>query len=620
MRYLNLCSIIICTLLSVACGGGSTNNNGSGTTPPSGNTSVASLTDAEAKDIALRLWRNDDLKIHPKGSCAGCHGADFFDLARIGSSEEDMLRRAKIDGASDLQAQALVQTVKKIRGDMNLPTASARSFRPLQPGGSVLLPDLTDAAHIVAVKRDIAFAEQLKTLLPTLMVGRIDSLTKAQKARDELLDLAQGTNKMGSNPKLLNLRSLPNGIVYPLWSADLHHGKAEGTFNDWTADIAHDPKPERKAEWLALQDAYLANPSNENFWKMYFSARDMTQLPLLGSCTIVGFGCGITDDFNKHKFLSAMLGQHLMRLQLSGKLDTFAKGAIAFSYLDSDPVYAFTKNRTDIEFLPSSLWEIGDNGRVLLENAGANNVGSFKKNLAALGYPEFAQNSIDADRTSDTEETALRLAWFWIGFTYEPSLTRVGKSNATKVGEYMVGTLIENRYFNHHALTTLMRLVTKGSLPDANVERRRVNGATILQQLTPKYMMEYGYAWAYGRASLKNVWNEDKFINFPQDLKTQSGDLYAALTGNGFRMSMYLQAEQLDKTGADALTADQLSSVRGWFTDRINQTNGSTIKGAFCPIHEHFEDHHASNLVADVALMEMLWQKLGLAAKSWPCQ
>jgi hypothetical protein len=605
-------SIIGIAFVLTACGGG-----GGGSQPAtnsdSSSVNTPSMTDAQAKDIALKLWRNDDLKQHPKGSCAGCHGADFFDLARIGSSEEDMLRRAKIDGASDLQAQALVQTVKKIRGDMNLPTASARSFRPLQPGGSVLLPDLTDGAHIVAVKRDIAFAEQLKTLLPTLMVGRIDSLAKAQKARDELLDLAQGTNKMDSNPKLLNLRSLPNGIVYPLWSADLHHGKSEGTFNDWTADIAHDPKPERKAEWLALQDTYLATPSNENFWRMYFSARDMTQVPLLGTCAVGGASCDITDDFNKHKFLSAMLGQHLMRLQNTGKIDTFARGAIAFSYLDSDPTYAFSKNRPNIQYLPSSLWEVGDNGRVLLGSAaGANNTGSFKKNLASLGYPEFAQDSIDGDRTALTEATALRLPWFWIGFTYDPSMARISGSNSTRVGEYMVGTLIQERYFNHHALSTLIRLVTKGSLPEANVEA--VGRSTDLKQLKPKYIMEYGYALGYGRASLTpNKWNEDKVITIPQDLKDKSAALFAAITGNGFRMSMYLQAEQLDKTGADAFTSKQLDFVKDLFTDQ-NQA-----KGAFCPIHNHFKDHHASSLNDDAALMEMLWKKLDLATRSWPC-
>lgn len=586
---------------------------GTGTEPTTG------LTNAQAKDMALTLWRNDDLSVHPKGSCAGCHGADFFDLARIGSTDTDLVRRATIDGASPKQAQAMVQAIKAVRGEMNLPVQNARTFRPLQPGGSVLLPDLTDAPHIAAVKRDIAFGKQLKTLLPTLMTGRIDSLANAKKARNELIDLSQGTNLSGANPTLLNLRSLPTGMLYPLWSADFHHGATEGTFNDWTADIAHDPKPEFKIQWLALQSAYLANPSNENFWKMYFNARDMTRLPLLGSCTSPGLACAITDDFNKHKFLSAMMGQHMMRLQLSGKLDTFAEGAVAFSYLDTDPAYSYMKaNKTPLVFLPAPLWEVGDNARVLLDSEAK--PGSFKQNLANLGYPDFAQNSIDPLRSAIEEENSLRLPWFWIGFTFDPSMSRIAKSNATRVGEYMVGSLIENRYFNHNAFITLMRLATKGTLPEANVQGQ--NSTSTLAQLTPKYMMEYGYAWAYGRMALKNLWNEDKNIQIPAALKDDSAALFAALTGNGLRMSMYLQMDQLDKTGNDALTTTtngQLETLRGWFTDRVNTTNGSTLKGAFCPIDDHFKSHHPGTTAADQSLMEALFQKLGPVSRSWPC-
>ena len=568
------------------------------------------MTNAQAKDMALTLWRNDDLRLHPKGSCAGCHGADFFDLARIGTTDTDIERRATIDGASPIQAKALVQAIKAVRGEMNLPVQDARSFRPLQPGGSVLLPALTDAPHVVAVKRDIAFGNQLKTLLPTLMTGNIDSLVKAQKARNELIDLAQGTNSQGSNPNKINMRSLPTGMLYPRWSADFHHGAEEGTFNDWTADIAHDPKPAFKTQWLALQSAYLANPSNENFWKMYFSARDMTTLPLLGSCSSSGLACAITDDFNKHKFLSAMMGQHLMRLELAGKVDTFAKGAVAFSYLDTDPTYSYMKaNNTPLQFLPSPLWEVGDNARVLLDSE--SKPGSFKQNLANLGFPAFAQNSIDPNRNAIEEENALRLPWFWIGFTFDPSMSRISKSNATRVGEYMVGSLIENRYFNHHAFTTVMRLATKGSLPEANVQSQ--NRTTTLAQITPKYVMEYGYAWAYGRLSLKNLWNESRTIVVPATLKSESDALFSAITGNGLRMSMYLQADQLDKTGAHALSAGELSQLKGWLTDSINQTNGNTLKGTLCPIYQHFKNHHpAATLPADEAVMEALRAKLGV--------
>jgi hypothetical protein len=618
LKTLGLVALVV---LAHGCGGG----GGASTAPggASGN-SPAPLSDGQANDIALKLWRNDDLSVHPKGSCSGCHGADFFDLARIGTTDGDLLRRATTDGASQEQAKALVQAVKAMRGEMKLPAQNARTFRPLQPGGSVLLPDLTDAPYLVAIKRDIAFGNQLKTLLPTLMSGRIDSLAKAQQARDELLDLAQGTNAAGRNSGKLTMRSLPTGVLYPRWSSDVHHGADEGTFNDWTADIAHDAKPEFKAAWQGLQTAYLANPSNENFWRMYYSARDMTQLPLLGTCTTIvpnSAACGITDDFNKHKFLSAMMGQHLMRMQHSGKLDTFAQGAIAFSYLDTDPAYSYMKaNNNNLAFLPSPLWEVGDNGRILIENTSS---GTFKENLKRLGYPEFAQNSVGETRLASDEETALRMAWFWIGFTFDPSLSRTSagrsQSNATRVGEYMVGTLIENRYFNHQALTTLMRLATKGSLPQANVMRG--NSTATLTQLTPKYLMEYGYSWAYGRLSIKNLWNEDKFTPIPQTLKDQSAALYGMLTGNGLRMSLYLQTHQLNQTGANALTAgdasSQLGQLNGWLNDKINPSSGATIKGAFCPMYQHFKDHQLATLADDEALLDTLRVKLGITTKIW---
>ncbi len=601
------------------------------TVPVGNNTEpTTGLTNAQAKDMALTLWRNDDLSVHPKGSCAGCHGADFFDLARIGSTDTDLVRRATIDGASPMQANALVQAIKAVRGEMNLPVQNARTFRPLQPGGSVLLPDLTDAPYLTAVKRDVAFAQQLKDLklLPTLTEGRINSLAQATQARKELLDLAAGTNIAGSNPKLYNMRTLPSGILYPLWSADMFQGAKEGTFNDWTADIAHDPRPETKAAWQALQTAYLANPSNVNFWKMYNQARNMLTVPLFkctltqtnaAGATVPSSTCSQSDDFNKNKFLSAMMGQHMMRLQLKGELNTFAKGAIAFSYLDdpTDPAYAEMRTRESFPMLPSPLWEVGDVGRTMLLSA--NTAGSFKQNLAALGFPQFAQDSIDANRSSDEEETALKLAWFWIGSTFDPSMSRINKSNATRVGEYMLGVLIENRYFNHNALSTLLRLATKSTLPEANAIKKSADTAGSEQ---PKFLMEYGYAWAYGRATLSDsVWNENKNAVIPAALKNQSNDLYAALMGNGFRMSMYLQMEQLNETTAPkALTAVQLTQLRDeWLSDTINyNAPGNPLrKGAMCSIYQHFKKHSPTSLAADEALMEELRLKVGIATQQW---
>jgi hypothetical protein len=576
------------------------------------------MTDAQALEIAMRMWRNDDLSRHPKGSCAGCHGADFFDLARIGATDSDLTRRAVIDGATTQEAQALVKAVRKLRTDQGLPAANARSFRPLQPGGAVLLPNLTDSAPIAHIKRDIAFAEQLQPLLPTLYGERIDTLAKAVKAREELMDLARGTNAQGANPRLFNLRKLPSGIVYPLWSADLFHGKAEGTFNDWTADIAHDARPEKKAEWHALQDAYLKAPNNENFWRMYFAARDMTRLPLLGACTLPSnnnqpqAACGVTDDFNKNKFLSAVMGQHMMRLELAGTLDTFAQGPIAFDYLDKDPKYRYTRtlNRVYEAQLPAPLWEIGDFGRSLLLST--NLPGSFRDNLRQVGYPEFAVTSVDTTRTAIEEEDALRLAWFWIGFTFDSSFGRINKSNATKVGEYMVGTLQDNRLFSHNAFSNLMRLATVGTMPEA-VARREPNPERIVY--TPaKFMMEFGYFWAYNRPVLDTQWNEDKNFRVPADLKTRSEALWGRMTGNGFRMAMLLQMDAIDKGQVSPAEMDKL---REWTENRVNTTNGSVRYGGYNAMYKHFQRHHPASLATDAQLINQLTARTGTTTPQW---
>jgi hypothetical protein len=564
-------------------------NSGGGSDDPIDptNPGATPLTPVEAQAMALNLWRNTDLTKHPKGSCAGCHGADFFDLARIGSTDTDMLRRAIIDGATQQEADALVQAVRQMREDFKLPETNTRTFRPFQPGGSVLLPNLTDAPHIQPIKRDIEFGKQLQQLLPTLYGERIASLDDAKKARDELLDLAEGTNRAGANPNLLNLRTLPTGVTYPLWSADLHHGAAEGTLNDWIADVAHDAKSERRAEWLALQDAYLADPSNENFWTMYDAASEMTATPLLGPCTMDGINpdlaCGAVDDFNKHKFLSALIGQHMLRLEALDRND-FLETGLAFAYLDSDPRFAFMRDRKDPQFLPSDMWEIGDRGRVMLEES--NKAATFKTNLQKLGYPEFVQNSIDPQRSEGTEQHQLRLAWFWIGFTFDPSFARIHASNATKVGEYMVGTLIDERMFIHNAFQTNMRLVTKGYLQEANMERR--NNQIGVFPVTPVFQMNYRYFWGYNRTVIDSEWNESKKFNIliPNELKTQQMDLFHPVVANGFRMSMYLYMEALEQDAPKA-------------TDIY-----------FDGMKAHFDAYESEHQVADYALLDALKAEL----------
>ena len=203
-------------------------------------------------------------------------------------------------------------------------------------------------------------------------------------------------------------------------------------------------------------------------------------------------------------------------------------------------------------------------------------------------------------------------------------MSRINKSNATRVGEYMVGTLIENRYYNHNVLSTLLRLTTKGSLPEANVAGVVKTNVSYGQ---PKFLMEYGYSWAYGRAVLSDAsWNENKIKNIvvPQALKDQSTSLFAAMMGNGFRMSIYLQMEQLAQTDAvKKLTTGQLTQLRDeWLGDRVNTfAPGNPVsKGGLCSMYLHFKKHSAASLVEDEALLEDLRVKVGVPAQTWKNQ
>jgi hypothetical protein len=601
MRY-----IILLTLLGlVACSSkpATPANPNNPTNPSPTNPTLPVLSPEEANRIALGLWRNDDLTKHPKGSCAGCHGADFFDLARIGSTDTDLLRRAKIDGATEAEAAALVQAITQQRRTFNLPPTNARTFRPFQPGGQVLLPNLNDPPHIQAVKRDIAFGKQLEQLLPTLFGARIDSLAKAQQAKEELLDLARGTSLAGRNTQNLNLRTLPAGILYPLWSADLHHGASEGTLNDWVADIAHDAKPDKKAEWHALQDTYLKTPSNENFWKMYRAALDMTRVPLLGPCTMDGINpalaCGAVTSFNQDKFLSALIGQHMLRLEALGQSNNgFTQGALAFSYLDKDPRFSFMLDRPNFGLLPANMWEIGDRGRVMLDES--SKVGTFRGNLRKLGYPEFAQNSVDVDRTESQEQHALRLFWFWSGFTFDASFARIHGSNSTKVGEYMVGTLIDERLFIHNAFSQNLRLVAKGFLPEANVIAKTKPNR--IENVAPEFVMHYSYFIGYNREILDREWNESTKagITFPQPLKDEQNALWGRLVSNGFRMSLYLQA-----AAWPSLKPSSQDFLRGIFADTTD-ANGVIDYGTLGTIEKSLNHYQPQHLAADDVLLDEL--------------
>lgn len=463
-----------------------------------GTVGLEAYQDSQNEKLAKDIWRKPRLK----GSCQGCHGADWFDLARMGSSDATVVRRAIGDGATAAEAQILLGQVKALRVKLRLPGAVAETFRPLQPAGRVV-------AGATPIERDIAFGRQLQQLLPTLMGGRIASLEQAQKAKDELL--------------AIDVRKLAVGIEYPLWSSDAFNGPVAATLNDWVADIAREPTAETPSRWFAAQDAYLANPTDEALVGLLGLVDTNTRL--LEGQTLNG----ALLEFELHKYKAQLIVSHVLRMQALGRPSVLDQSRTAFSKVSTR------------EVLPgASLWEVGDKMRAV--RSAAHNLGlGFDQQppgngLMALGAPAFVAESISTDRNLFEFQHELRLPWLWIGFTMDPGLQRTSGSNSTKSAEYLIETLIRNRMFVHNSFLNQYRLVAKGFLEDAWTPNKRT-----------AFQMDYGYFVGYGREILK--WNESRTVTFPTELKQAQAELFHRLTANGFRMSMYLYMDALRKGG-----------------------------------------------------------------------
>lgn len=460
-----------------------------------------------------------------------CHGPDFIDLARIGSTDADVVRRAIIDGASEAEAQTLLRAVKEMRTAWRMPAANARAFRLLQPGGA-LLPGATSA------ERDLALAGELAVALPTLMSETpIRSRAQALKARDEVLAFDWSKVRVG--------------VPLPLWSADIAQGAAEGTLNDWIADEARVPRADRRADWIAVQDAYLADPSHANFWRLYFAVDEMTE-PFAGNGTPADPADGWKlRRLAEMKFKSALIGQHVMRAELQGRLGSFMRGQNAFSYLINESPYrelaagkVATNGGTNYrvpQFLPNPWWEVGDSARIGLDASDVSagqpgNAGGQDKmvdTLALLGAPDFVVQSVDPARLRNDEETEIRLSWFMAGLLLDPSLQRTHPSNSTKSAEYLLANLWQRDYFLHRSLISTLRTVVRRYGPLATPEAN------------PGFTMNLSYYAAYGR-STPTRWNARENQALPADVREAQLRAFRLFTANMYRMNLHLHELDLE--------------------------------------------------------------------------
>lgn len=368
------------------------------------------FTDAYRRGLAA--WR----RVGNHGSCVGCHAPDAFDLALIGYSDADITRRA-LDHVTSAEAADIVQFVKAIRQKYAIERPlHPLHFRPLQPGGEVL----PGANH---AERDQAFSQYLSQELSLLWAkDRIESRAQALAAQLQF--------------QALDLRRLRIGIPFDRWSEDGSRGGEHLSASEWIPMMGVQPAPGRAAEWHALHDAYLANPSDAHFWA-YYDRIDEFLVPVEPP----GFPLGQTWSLLKYK--SVQVAQHMMRHQ-----------SLTFPDALVDRAGTLVANRNTV-LARNPIFRTGDHVRRFpLQFDQANESTTFPAFLTAT--MPTAQNAL-----RDQNENFFRV-WFWMGWAYDPALLLSDSIFQTVEGDYLYSSTLQH-YKIHHAFIVAMTSVAKAN-------------------------------------------------------------------------------------------------------------------------------------------------------------
>ena len=320
-------------------------------------------------------------------------------------------------------------------------------------------------------ERDLAFARQLDALgLTAPVLSRADALA----ARDAWL--------------AVDARALPVGIAFNRWSEDPDHGDA--SLADWLPDLPRLASGDQAA-LFAAHDRYLAGPS------------DAALVRLLGEVDAVveRSDPGTAGRLFDQKHRSVLVAQHLFR------------GEVASGSLWGDrPTSAFVPLAMEPGQGPNPVWEVGTFAR------------DEKHGRFELPDAVLARTSGDLR----AEMTALRVPWFWAGWTFDQGLQRTHPSNSAKSAEYLLHHLDTDYktegyghggYRAHAAFAVTKRVLHEQFGPAAQARAYRVALSNFAA---------YDRAWKWA----------------PTDAERRA--LYVALTANAYRMLLHLALAEAD--------------------------------------------------------------------------
>jgi hypothetical protein len=257
--------------------------------------------------------------------------------------------------------------------------------------------------------RDFAFARQLSIYAPILARGNVHDEATALRARDEML--------------AVDLSQVRVGIPFNRLSEDAFHGTEHRSIASWFAEVPPPRTPEGDASVIRDEDAYLADPSDQNLRALDLAIVRATQPVKTGA-----------EQLALLKVRALLLLQHHLR---TGRLARLSKRG------------QFGPNQ-------NPFWDIGEFGRLMAQDA----------RIEALRLPEPLQADKSGGPTFADQASDLRLPWFWLGWMLDPGLQLSGSIGETQRADYFSQFLwTDGPYASHLAFMVSKRMIEQAYRP-----------------------------------------------------------------------------------------------------------------------------------------------------------
>lgn len=390
----------------------------------------------------LEVWRFAGTD----GACVGCHAPDGYDLAKIGYADADILRRA-LNHVDQARADTLVAYVHALRQKYGMTKLlHPAKFRPEQPAFEAFpakTPGLETTDPKAQDERDEAFMHALTDDLGLVWAtGKVDSLEKAKKAREELL--------------AIDLRKLKIGIPFDHLSEDAWHGEEHRSIFEWYPAIPSLPPAGKEQAWYALADAYVADPSDEKFWAYYDAIGELTacdyDLSNGGDPLYYQPAC----DWMRLKFRSVQVFQHMLRKQTVDYPDFFA----------DQPAGTTLVGALDTVIERSPIWEAGDFIRVSPLMRPQQTACFSQDNLPCTLLPPKIDETVSSVPTYEEarikQGEVFQQSWFVMSWLRDPALLHESQNFATFIGDYLESVLLAH-YDVHHAFVVAKTAAEKSA-------------------------------------------------------------------------------------------------------------------------------------------------------------